>query len=74
MPHINMPWRRTVMELLDSEDESWLNQPKFKLSERDSDSDSDDLDSGIGVAYIKAVAAMKKVNRVAAVKPKLVVS
>ena len=72
MLHVSMPWRRTVVELVDSEDESWLNQPKFMLSE--SDSDSDDFDSGIGVAYVEAVAAMKKVNRVAAVKPQLVVS
>ena len=64
MPHVNMPWRRTVTELIDSEDESWLNQPKFKLSE--SDSDSGDFDSGVGVAYVEAVAALKKVKHVAA--------
>ena len=72
MPHVNMPWRRTVTELIDSEDESWLNQPKFKLSE--SDSDSGDFDSGVGVAYVEAVAALKKVKHVAALKPKRVVS
>lgn len=72
MLHVNMPWRRTAIELLESEDESWLNQPVFKLSE--GDSDSDDFDSGIGVAYIEAVAEMKKVNRVAAVNPNLVVT
>ena len=49
--------------LVDSEDESWLNQPKFKLSNSDSDSDSDgnDFDSEVNVAYMQAVAAIKKV-------------
>lgn len=61
------------MELVDSEDESWINQPKFKLN--DSDSESDEYDSRIGVAYLEAVAAMKQVNNaVAAVKLKVVVS
>ena len=67
-----MPRRRAVVELVDSEDDSWLNQPKFMLSE--SDSDSDDVDSGIGVAYMEAVAAMKRVNCVTDLKPKLLVS
>lgn len=72
MLQANTAWRNaSVMELVDSEDESWINQPKFTLN--DSDSESDELDSRIGVAYLEAVAAMKQVNSVvAAVKCKMI--
>lgn len=75
MLQANTAWRTSVMELVDSEDESWINQPKFKLNDSDSDSESDEFDSRIGVAYLEAVAAMKQVNTVvAAGKSKMTVS
>ena len=46
---------------VDSEDESWLNQPKFKLTD---DSDSDDGYDIVKASYLQAVAAIKKVMNV----------
>lgn len=47
---------------VDSEDESWLNQPKFKLDDSDSDSDYDIVNA----SYLQAVATMKRVMHVTA--------
>lgn len=49
-------------EAVDSEDESWLNQPKFKLTD---DSDSDDSNDIVKAAYLRAVAAITRVIDVA---------
>ncbi|KAL3157941.1 hypothetical protein ABBQ32_012343 [Trebouxia sp. C0010 RCD-2024] len=50
---------------IDSEDESWLNQPKFKLTD---DSDSDDAYDLVNASYLQAVAAIKRVMHATAME------
>lgn len=44
---------------MSSEDESWLQQARFKFSD---DSDSDEAESAVNQAYLQAVAALKQVT------------
>lgn len=47
---------------IESDDQSWLNQPRYTFSE-DSDSDEDYLDSAVNKAYLRSVAAIKEVTQ-----------
>ncbi|KAA6420978.1 MAG: hypothetical protein FRX49_09118 [Trebouxia sp. A1-2] len=50
----------TEAVLMSSEDESWLQQARFKFSD---DSDSDEAESAVNQAYLQAVAALKQAGQ-----------